>query len=67
LTTDLGPFAEFPDGLAVARELPHRAKVVAIPLQVFCDHSGVGDRSLRWAFCKRPEVLREALDRLAYA
>jgi N-succinyldiaminopimelate aminotransferase len=66
LTTDLGPFAEFPDGLAVARELPHRAKVVAIPLQVFCDHSGVGDRSLRWAFCKRPEVLREALDRLAY-
>ncbi len=67
LTTDLGPFAEFPDGLAVARELPHRAKVVAIPLQVFCDHSGVGDRSLRWAFCKRPEVLREALDRPAYA
>ncbi|MEK9737582.1 MAG: pyridoxal phosphate-dependent aminotransferase [Candidatus Nanopelagicales bacterium] len=67
LTTDLGPFAEFPDGLAVARELPHRAKVVAIPLQVFCAHSGVGDRSLRWAFCKRPEVLREALDRLAYA
>ncbi|MEK9663866.1 MAG: pyridoxal phosphate-dependent aminotransferase [Candidatus Nanopelagicales bacterium] len=67
LTTDLGPFAEFPDGLAVARELPHRAKVVAIPLQVFCDHSGVGVRSLRWAFCKRPEVLREALDRLAYA
>ena len=67
LTTDLGPFAEFPDGLAVARELPHRAKVVAIPLQVFCDHSGVGDRSLRWAFCKRPSVLQEALGRLAHA
>lgn len=67
LTTDLGPFADLPDGLAVARELPQRAKVVAIPLQVFCDHGGVGDRSLRWAFCKRPEVLREALDRLAHA
>ena len=67
LTTDLGPFAEFPDGLAVARELPHRAKVVAIPLQVFCDHSGVGDRSLRWAFCKRPSVLQEARGRLAHA
>ena len=51
--------------LTAARELPHRAGVVAIPLQVFCDHPGVGERALRWAYCKRPEVLREALGRLA--
>jgi len=65
LTTDLGPLSDYPDALAVARDLPHRAGVVAIPLQVFCDHAGVGERSLRWAYCKRPEVLREALGRLA--
>jgi N-succinyldiaminopimelate aminotransferase len=65
LTTDLGPLLDYPDALAVARDLPHRAGVVAIPLQVFCDHAGVGERSLRWAYCKRPEVLREALGRLA--
>ncbi len=66
LTTDLGPMSgpEYPDSVTAARELPHRAGVVAIPLQVFCDHAGVGERALRWAYCKRPEVLREALDRL---
>ena len=65
LTTDLGPLADFPDAISAARALPQRAGVVAIPLQVFCDHAGVGERSLRWAYCKRPEVLREAVDRLA--
>ena len=64
LTTDLGPLSDYPDALTAARELPHRAGVVAIPLQVFCDHAGVGERSLRWAYCKRPEVLQHALDRL---
>ena len=65
LTTDLGPLSDYSDALTAARALPQRAGVVAIPLQVFCDHPGVGERSLRWAYCKRPEVLREALDRLA--
>jgi N-succinyldiaminopimelate aminotransferase len=65
LTTDLGPLSDYPDALTAARALPQQAGVVAIPLQVFCDHPGVGERSLRWAYCKRPEVLREALDRLA--
>ena len=65
LTTDLGPLSDYPDALTAARDLPGRAGVVAIPLQAFCDHAGVGDRALRWAYCKRPEVLREALGRLA--
>lgn len=65
VTTDLGPLGDYPDSLTAARELPQRAGVVAIPLQVFCDHAGVGERSLRWAYCKRPEVLHEAVGRLA--
>jgi N-succinyldiaminopimelate aminotransferase len=36
--------------------------VVAIPSRVFYD-SDI-DRYVRFAFCKRPEVLAEALDRL---
>ncbi|MGI9196860.1 MAG: pyridoxal phosphate-dependent aminotransferase [Candidatus Nanopelagicales bacterium] len=67
LTTDLGPLSEYADGLAAARALPHRAGVVAIPLQVFCDHEEIGTHALRWAFCKRPEVLQEALARLSRA
>jgi N-succinyldiaminopimelate aminotransferase len=48
------------------RELPHRVRVVAIPHQVFCDDESVGRPYVRWAFCKRPSVLREALDRLSH-
>jgi N-succinyldiaminopimelate aminotransferase len=68
LTTDLGPLAGglgSVDSLTAARELPHRAGVVAIPLQVFCDHPEIGEHALRWAYCKRPEVLHDALHRLA--
>lgn len=65
LTTDLGPMTDYPDALSAARDLPRRAGVVAIPQQALCDHAGVGDQYLRWAYCKRPQVLMEALDRLA--
>ncbi|MFT4264338.1 MAG: pyridoxal phosphate-dependent aminotransferase [Nocardioides sp.] len=54
------------DGLAFCHALPERAGVVAIPLQVFHD-SDAGDQLVRWAFCKRPEVLAEALRRLGAA
>jgi N-succinyldiaminopimelate aminotransferase len=37
--------------------------VVAIPSSVFYD-SAAGDTFVRFAFCKRPEVLAEALTRL---
>jgi N-succinyldiaminopimelate aminotransferase len=52
------------DGVEFCRELPGRAGVVAIPSSAFYD-SGEGDSYVRFAFCKRPEVLREALDRLS--
>lgn len=51
------------DALRYCRELPRRAGVVAIPSSVFYDSSD-GDRFVRFAFCKRPEVLIEALARL---
>ena len=53
------------DGLQFCRELPARCGVVAIPHQVFYDNVELGRPLVRWAFCKRPEVLREALGRLA--
>jgi N-succinyldiaminopimelate aminotransferase len=51
------------DAVEFCRELPERAGVVAIPSSVFYD-SGAGDHLVRFAFCKRPEVLQEALTRL---
>ena len=66
LTTDVRPLG-YADGLAFCRELPHRAGVVAIPHQVFHDDPDAGRPYVRWAFCKRPEVLDEAVRRLAAA
>jgi N-succinyldiaminopimelate aminotransferase len=51
------------DAIEFCRELPTRAGVVAIPSSVFYD-SDAGDHLVRFAFCKRPEVLQEALTRL---
>jgi N-succinyldiaminopimelate aminotransferase len=39
---------------------------VAIPTQGFYD-SDAGRMLVRWAFCKRPEVIQEALARLTRA
>jgi N-succinyldiaminopimelate aminotransferase len=57
-TVDVGS-----DAVEFCRQLPHRAGVVAIPSSVFYD-SAAGDTLVRFAFCKRPEVLAEALTRL---
>lgn len=54
------------DAEAYCRELPDRAGVVAIPSSVFYD-SAAGDTFVRFAFCKQPAVLTEALDRLRRA
>jgi N-succinyldiaminopimelate aminotransferase len=56
------------DATAFARVLPHEAGVVGIPVGVFCDDTEVGRPFLRFAFCKRDDVLDEAIARLhAYA
>ena len=52
------------DAVEFCRELPRQARVVAIPSSVFYD-SAAGAHYVRFAFCKRPEVLTEALVRMA--
>jgi N-succinyldiaminopimelate aminotransferase len=64
VTTDIGRLGNA-DGIEFCRDLPHRAGVVAIPSAVFYDNAEAGRSQVRFAFCKRPEVLREALARLA--
>jgi N-succinyldiaminopimelate aminotransferase len=64
LTTDVASMG-YPDGMAFCHDLPHRVGVVAIPHSALCGHPEVGAPYVRWAFCKRPEVLSEALNRLA--
>ncbi|MEU8029650.1 pyridoxal phosphate-dependent aminotransferase [Streptomyces sp. NPDC049099] len=63
ITTDIRPLGE-KDGFAFCRTLPARAGVVAIPNAVFYDDREAGAPFVRFAFCKREEVLREAAERL---
>ncbi|MEU0471151.1 pyridoxal phosphate-dependent aminotransferase [Streptomyces olivaceus] len=63
ITTDIRPLGES-DGFAFCRALPERAGVVAIPNAVFYDHREQGAPFVRFAFCKRTEVLEEAAGRL---
>jgi N-succinyldiaminopimelate aminotransferase len=63
ITTDVRTLG-YADGLAFCRDLPTRAGVVAIPHQALCDDMSVGAPYVRWAFCKKPEVLEAAIDRL---
>jgi N-succinyldiaminopimelate aminotransferase len=53
----------FADGREFARVLHERAGIVAIPAQVFYD-SDAGDPYVRFAFCKRDEVIDDAVGRL---
>jgi N-succinyldiaminopimelate aminotransferase len=62
-TTDVRPLG-YDDGVEFCRDLPTRAGVVAIPHQVFYDDVEAGRPLVRWAFCKRDDVLLEALGRL---
>ncbi|MEV7089304.1 pyridoxal phosphate-dependent aminotransferase [Streptomyces sp. NPDC093085] len=66
VTTDIRPLGET-DGFAFCRALPERAGVVGIPNAVFYDHQAQGAPFVRFAFCKRERVLREATQRLGDA
>jgi N-succinyldiaminopimelate aminotransferase len=64
ITTDIRPFGEV-SGLEFCRKLPYTAGVVAIPSVVFYDNSDAGQFQVRFAFCKKEEILTEALARLS--
>ncbi len=54
----------YDDGVDFCRQLPELCGVVAIPTQVFYDDKTAGKPLVRWAFCKRDEVIDAAIDRL---
>jgi N-succinyldiaminopimelate aminotransferase len=64
VTADVRPLG-YDDGVTFCRDLPHRVGVVAIPHQVFYDDVEAGRPLVRFAFCKRDEVIDEAVSRLA--
>jgi N-succinyldiaminopimelate aminotransferase len=63
LTVDIRSFGA-DDGLAFCRSLPHRCGVVAVPNVVFYDDRDAGRPFVRFACCKRPEVIDDAVTRL---
>ena len=65
-TTDVSSYG-YADGRAFCLTLPEKAGVVAIPSQVFYDDQAEGRHLVRWAFCKRTEVIEEGLRRLGGA
>jgi N-succinyldiaminopimelate aminotransferase len=66
-TTDIAAVAPGMSALEFCLALPRRCGVVAIPSSVFYgpDDPDAGSTLVRWAFCKRTGVLRDALGRLA--
>jgi N-succinyldiaminopimelate aminotransferase len=63
-TVDIRPVGA-DDGVAFCRSLPERCGVVAVPSSVFYEDPATGAHLVRFAFCKRVEVLEEAAERLA--
>jgi N-succinyldiaminopimelate aminotransferase len=53
------------DAAAFCAGLPERCGIVAIPTSVFYDDKDAAATLVRFAFCKRPEVIAEAAERLA--
>ena len=68
ITTDFTPLAARVgfngDDVAFCRHITEHAGVTAIPVSAFYDEPGAPKHYARFAFCKRPEVLEEALARL---
>ncbi|HWM06742.1 MAG TPA: pyridoxal phosphate-dependent aminotransferase [Actinophytocola sp.] len=54
----------FTDGAELCWQLPERIGVAAVPVQGFTDHPELWRHIVRFAFCKRDDVLDEAIARL---
>jgi N-succinyldiaminopimelate aminotransferase len=63
ITTDIAALSE-KDALTFCRALPARCGVVAVPNSVFYDDPNAGRTQVRFAFCKKQDILREAAARL---
>jgi len=62
---DIRPIDPSGDGYAFCRALPERVGVVAIPNQVFYANQEHGRHLVRFACCKRLDVIDGAVERLA--
>ncbi|MGW0043535.1 pyridoxal phosphate-dependent aminotransferase [Rhodococcus sp. NPDC003348] len=60
---DISPLSAV-DGESFCRALPERIGVAAVPVSVFADHKEPWNHLVRFAFCKRDDVLTEAVERL---
>lgn len=60
---DIRPLG-YADAVSFCRELPTRIGVAAVPVSVFADDVESWNHLVRFAFCKRDEVLAEAAERL---
>jgi N-succinyldiaminopimelate aminotransferase len=63
ITTDISALTN-ESGLDFCRALPERCGVVAIPNSVFYATPGAGNSYVRFAFCKRDDVIDSAVERL---
>ena len=54
----------YEDGKQFCLDLPVQCGVVAVPNVVFYDNKALGNTLIRFAFCKRINVLEEAVERL---
>jgi N-succinyldiaminopimelate aminotransferase len=63
VVADVAPLG-FDDGAAFCWRLPELIGVAAVPVSVFCADPDLGRTLVRFAFCKREEVLTEAVARL---
>lgn len=53
------------DALDFCRQMPALCGVVGVPVSAFCDDKAATRTLVRFAFCKRDDVLKEAAGRLA--
>jgi N-succinyldiaminopimelate aminotransferase len=63
VTTEISALTK-QSGLEFCRSLPRQCGVVAIPNSVFYATPGAGQSFVRFAFCKKVEVIDEAVERL---
>ena len=64
ISADFRPLGFNGDDVAFCRYITERAKVTAIPVSAFYDAPHAPSHYARFAFCKRDEVLDEAVSRL---
>jgi N-succinyldiaminopimelate aminotransferase len=64
ITTNFSGIGFTGDDVAFCRHITERAGVTAIPVSAFYEAPEAPRDYARFAFCKRPEVLAEAIDRL---